>query len=249
MLQTIVKTVKLNASINRIFLVAHSHHKDMGPRKTAKVPFLIFVATLIATILCFSFGRNYNPYFLWVGLGLAVITLFSFLIALTRFLRNRSITSGLLITLTSATIIYFVGNRFVDTAIPRAMANLSVAGVSGIETTNTWFTPLFFAQIGLFALWFLTILFVIYVYVRPIKRIDQLLGQIIDAKQIKKMKLGKGRQYQAIAAKLQILANEKYAVALKRQARQIQAQNRASMKKNVVNQIIKEQSKLPHAKD
>ena len=42
------------------------------------------------------------------------------------------------------------------------------------------------------------------------------------------MKLGKGRQYQAIAAKLQILANEQYAQSLKRQARQIQAHNRAS---------------------
>lgn len=218
----------------------------MGQRKTAKAPFIFFIIALIATILCFSFGRNYNPYFLWIGLALAVIALFSFMIALTRFLRNRSITSGLLITLTAATVLYFVGNRFVGTAIPRAMANLSVAGVNGVETTNTWFTPLFFAQIGLFALWFLTILFVIYVYVRPIKRIDQLLGQIIDAKQIKKMKLGKGKQYQAIAAKLQILANEQYAVALKRQARQIQAHNRAAAKKNVVNQIIKEKDKLPN---
>ena len=217
----------------------------MGKRQTAKVPAIIFVITLIASILCFSFGRNYNPYFLWIGLGAAVISLFSFLIMLTRFLRNRSIASGLLITMTAATALYFVGNRFMNTALPRAMANLSVAGVNTVNNSNTWFTPLFFAQIGLFALWFLTILFIIYVYVRPIKRIDQLLGQIIDAKQIKKMKLGKGRQYQAIAAKLQILANEQYAQSLKRQARQIQAHNRASAKKNVVNKIIKEKAKLP----
>lgn len=217
----------------------------MGQRKTAKVPLIIFIIALIATILCFSFGRNYNPYFLWAGLGLAVISIFSFMIALTRFLRNRSIASGLLITLTAATALYFVGNRFVSTAIPRAMANLSIAGVDGVVNSNGIFTPVFFAQIGLFALWFLTILFIIYVYVRPIKRIDQLLGQIIDAKQIKKMKLGKGRQYQAIAAKLQILANEQYAVALKRQARQIQAHNRATAKHNVVKKIIQEKNKLP----
>lgn len=217
----------------------------MSHRKTAKTPFIIFITTLIASALCFSFGRNYNPYFLWVGLGLAVIALLSFMLALTRFLRNRSIASGLLITMTAATVLYFVGNRFISTAIPRAMASLSIAGVNTASNSNTLFTPLFFAQVGLFALWFLTILFIIYVYVRPIKRIDQLLGQIIDAKQIKKMKLGKGRQYQAIAAKLQILANEQYAVALKRQARQIQAHNRASAKKNIVNKIIKEKNKLP----
>ena len=91
------------------------------------------------------------------------------------------------------------------------------------------------------------ILFIIYVYVRPIKRIDFLLSQIIDAKEIKKMKLGKGRQYQAIAAKLQILADEQHAVALKKRARQLQARNRANLKKDLVNKIIKEKEKMPRA--
>lgn len=216
----------------------------MSQRKTAKVPFIIFIITLIASVLCFSFGRNYNPYFLWAGLGLAVISLLSFMVTLTRFLRNRSIASGLLITMTAATALYFVANRFINSAVPRTMTNLNVAGVN-TTTNSTWFTPLFFAQIGLFAVWFLMILFIISVYVRPIKRIDHLLGQIIDAKQIKKMKLGKGKQYQAIAEKLQILANEQYAQSLKRQARQIQAHNRASAKKKVVDKIIKEKDKLP----
>lgn len=218
----------------------------MGKHKTAKVPFIIFGIAFVGCILCFTFGRNYNPNFLWFGLGLGGLSLLCFLITLTRFLRNRSIASGLLITTTAATALYFVGNRFVGIALPRAVASLSVAGVDATAAdANGWFTPLFFAQIGLFALWFLTILFIIYVYVRPIKRIDYLLSQIIDAKQIKKMKLGKGRQYQAIAAKLQILANEQYAHELKRQARQIQARNRASAQKTVVKKIIAEKEKLP----
>lgn len=220
----------------------------MGKRKKSKVPFIIFMIALIGSVLCFSFGRDYNPYFLWIGLGLAVLALLFFLITLTRFLRNRSITSGLLITTTAATTIYFVANRFIESAVPRAMSNLSIAAVDNIaNSTNGWLTPLFFAQIGLFALWFLLILFIIYVYVRPIKQIDHLLGQIIDAKEIKKMKLGKGRQYQAIAAKLQILANEQHAAALKRQARQIQARNRVSLKKDIVNKIIKEKDKMPRS--
>ena len=216
----------------------------MSQRKTAKVPFIIFVVALVAAVLCFSFGKNYNPYFLWAGFGAAIISLLSFMVMLTRFLRNRSITSGLLITMTAATALYFVANRFINTAVPRAMADLTIAGIT-TTNTNTWFTPLFLAQIGLFAIWFLIVLFIISVYVRPIKRIDQLLGQIIDAKQIKKLKLGKGKQYQAIAAKLQILANEQYAQSLKRQARQIQAHNRTSAKKQIVNKIIKEKEKLP----
>ncbi len=218
----------------------------MGKRKKAKVPFIIFAIAVISSILCFTFGRRYNPYFLWVGLGLAGVALLFFMVALTRFLRNRSITSGLLIATTAATAVYFVGNRFVQAAIPRAMATLSVASVDGgVADSNSWFTPLFFAQIGLFAVWFLLILFIIYVYVRPIKRIDNLLGQIIDAKEIKKMKLGKGRQYQAIAAKLQILADAQHAAELKRQARRLQARNRASVKRDLVNKILKEQNKIP----
>lgn len=220
----------------------------MATRKKAKVPLIIFIIAVTGSIFCFSFGQNYNPYFLWVGLGLACLALLFFMITLTRFLRNRSITSGLLITTTTATAIYFIANRFIETAVPRAVGNnLTVAGVNTTTATNGWFTPLFFAQIGLFALWFLIILFIIYVYVRPIKRIDYLLGQIIDAKEIKKMKVGKGRQYQSIANKLQILANEQQAIALKRRARQIQAQNRKSSKKDIVHQIIKEKEKIPRS--
>ena len=161
-------------------------------------------------------------------------------------MRNRSITSGLLITTTSATAIYFIANRFVSSALPRTMGNLTIAGVE-TTTSNTWFTQLFFAQIGLFVLWFLLILFIIYVYVRPIKRIDQLLGQIIDAKEIKKLKLGKSRQYEAIASKLRILANEQHAAALKKRARQIQARNRTSLKKDIVDKFIKEKEKMPRS--
>jgi len=218
----------------------------MASRKKSKVPFLLFILAVIGAFLCFKFGQDFNPYFLWVGLGLSGLALIFFLIGLTRFLRNRSITGGLLITTTSATVIYFVANRFVGSALPRTMGNLTIAGVE-TTTSNTWFTPLFFAQIGLFALWFLLILFIIYVYVRPIKRIDYLLGQIIDAKEIKKMKLGKGRQYQAIADKLQILADEQHAVALKRKARQLQARNRTSLKKELVDKIIKEKDKMPRS--
>lgn len=218
----------------------------MATRKKSKVPFILCIVAIIGSFLCFKFGQDFNPYFLWGGLGLAGLALLFFLITLTRFLRNRSITSGLLITTTSATAIYFIANRFVSSALPRTMGNLTIAGVE-TTTSNTWFTPLFFAQIGLFVLWFLLILFIIYVYVRPIKRIDFLLSQIIDAKEIKKMKLGKGRQYQAIAAKLQILADEQHAVALKKRARQLQARNRANLKKDLVNKIIKEKEKMPRA--
>jgi len=159
----------------------------MVTRKKAKVPLIIFVLAVAGSIFCFSFGQNYNPYFLWAGLGLACLAILFFMIALTRFLRNRSITSGLLITTTTATAIYFIANRFIETAVPRAIGNnLTVAGVNTTTATNGWFTPLFFAQIGLFVIWFFIILFIIYVYVRQSKRLTTYSVKLLMPKKSKK---------------------------------------------------------------
>ena len=221
----------------------------MQPRK-AKVPFIIGMIAAVATVILFMIGRHQNPYCLWAGLGAAVLALCALLMALTRFLRNRSIVSGLFLSTTAVTVIYFVGNQFVGSWLPMmGWSNATVAPAeAGAVTTTTnpgWFTPLIFAQIGLFVLWFLLILFIIYVYVRPIKKIDLLLGQIIDAQQIKKLRLGKGKQYRNIAAKLQILADEKYHAALQKQARRLKSRTKAAEQRQLVKDLIKEQQKIP----
>lgn len=215
-------------------------------KKSAKVPLILLVIAAIAAIILFSVARQWPP-LLWAGAGAAALALLFFLITLTRFLRNRSIVSGLFISTTAVTVIYFLGTRFVSTAIPLAFATVSAASAETTATGNNpgVFTPVILAQIGLFALWFLLLLFIIYVYVRPIKKIDFLLSEIIAAKEIKKLKLGKSAQYQQIADKLQILAAEKHLQEVKRQNRLAKCRARANEKKDLVAKLIKEKEKIP----
>ncbi len=215
-------------------------------KPSAKIPAILFVIATIAAIILFNVAHD-NPYCLWAGLGCAAFAVLMLLITLTRFLRNRSIVSGLFIATTAVTVIYFAGARFISTAIPLFYTNAAVEGAEGSAASTGFFTPVLFAQIGLFAVWFLLVLFIIYVYVRPIKKIDYLLSQIISDQEIKKFKLGKGKQYRAIAEKLQILANEKHTAATKRAARLAKARARAQVKKDLVKQLVKEQGKIPTA--
>ena len=213
-------------------------------KKSAKVPFILLIIAVIAAIILFSVARQWPP-LLWAGAGAAGIALLCLLITLTRFLRNRSITSGLFISTTAVTVIYFLATRFVSTALPMAFATVSAATVETTGNNPGVFTPIMFAQVGLFALWFLLLLFIIYVYVRPIKKIDFLLSEIIAAKEIKKLKLGKSAQYQQIADKLQILAAEKYLQEVKRQNRLAKCRARANEKKDLVAKLLKEKAKIP----
>lgn len=214
-------------------------------KKSAKIPFILLAIATTAAIVCFAMSRK-NPSLLWAGTGATALALIFLMVTLTRFLRNRSIVSGLFISTTVITVIYFVGTRFINTAVPLAFAGVGVANAeTGTAATNGFFTPVFLAQIGLFILWFLLILFIIYVYVRPIKKIDYLLSQIIAAKEIKKLRLGSAAQYQKIAEKLQVLADEKHRQELKRQNRLAKARARADVKKSVVEKILKEKDKIP----
>jgi hypothetical protein len=58
------------------------------------------------------------------------------------------------------------------------------------------------AQVGLFALWFLFLLLTIYMHVRPVKRIDRYLQKIVDGECVKKIRIGKARQYRGIEEKI-----------------------------------------------
>lgn len=204
----------------------------------------MLVVAVIAAAVLFAMARRFPP-LLWAGAAAAGLALIFLLVGLTRFLRNRSIVSGLFISTTAVTVIYFLSNRFVGTAIPLAYAGVSAATVETASSNPGVFTPVVLAQIGLFALWFLMLLFIIYVYVRPIKKIDYLLSQIIAAKEIKKLRLGKSAQYQKIADKLQILAAEKHLQEVKRQNRLAKARARATAKKDLITQLIKEKEKIP----
>lgn len=213
-------------------------------KKSAKVPLILLVVAVVTAGVLFALARRF-PSLIWAGVGAAVLALIFLLVGLTRFLRNRSIVSGLFISTAAVTMIYFLGTRLVDTAVPWVYAGVSTAAMETAGTNPGVFTPVVLTQIGLFVLWFLLLLFIIYVYVRPIKKIDYLLSQIIAAKEIKKLRLGQSAQYQKIADKLQILAAEKHLQEVKRQSRLAKAKARALEKKDLVTKLLKEKEKIP----
>lgn len=64
------------------------------------------------------------------------------------------------------------------------------------------------AQIGMYSLWFALLLFTIFLYVQPVKRIDKYLMKIVDGEDIRRVKIGHARQYKAIEEKIRHIARK-----------------------------------------
>ena len=142
-----------------------------------------FVGAVVALVMCLLFGA------------------FSFV----RFIRSRSIVGGLFLTVTVATGVFLLSIRFIEAAIaPMAMAFAGEAeagvGAHGIVVG--------LAQFGLFMMWFLFLLFAIYLHIKPVKRIEKYLDKIADGEQVKKIHIGKSKQYKGLEVKLKRIADE-----------------------------------------
>jgi hypothetical protein len=120
-----------------------------------------------------------------------------------RFIRNRSVAGGLFLTTAISTGIFLGTSQIVAAVVPPTAAAFSGDPAA---TANTYTTVVGLAQIGLFALWFLFLLLTIYIQVSPVKKIDKVLTKIIDGDDIRRVKIGKSKQYKVIEAKLQTLS-------------------------------------------
>jgi hypothetical protein len=221
----------------------------------------LFVTFLVSSILALLFFIAYQNYIVkgvvnnipFIGFIVsASIAVLTGLFALIRFMRKRSLVGGLFMTTTIATLCYFIASKLLAqpaaATIPynTALANPYTNGVNTLSGSTT--TPLFgtitLAQIGLFTLWFLFILFSIYVYVRPIRKIDKLLNQIIEGQEIKKLRVGKNEQYKTIEDKLKTLAEKQYRLELRRIAQREKNKKRSETQRELLKEIIKEKEKL-----
>jgi uncharacterized membrane protein YhdT len=185
---------------------------------------------------------------LWGGIICTVLAVLFGTIAFIRFLRSRSIVTGLFITTTTATLVYSIASRAVRfrTAAVSPTAPVTLANTSA-AAGNTFFSSITLAQVGLFAVWFLFILFTIYVYIRPIRRIDSLLTQILDGQEIRKPRVGKSVQYKKIENKLKILADEKHRRDVARANRLSKARQRTARQRALMQELLTEKEKLSPA--
>jgi hypothetical protein len=167
-------------------------------------------------------------------------------ICLIRFLRRRSIAGGLFLTTTVATLVYSIASRMLTAGtVANASAPVSAYSTAANGAAEGWLGNITLAHLGLFAVWFLFILFTIYVYVRPIRKIEYLLTQILAGAEIKKMHVGKSVQYKTIEDKLRLLAEDQYQRETQRQSRLAKARERGKAQRRLIAELTAEQKKLP----
>lgn len=179
--------------------------------KISKLYFWLFItlAIMAAFLLWsargetfFSKGKQINASFLAAIIAISLSIMFG-LFCFVRFIRNRSIVGGLFLSVAISTAIFMGTSQAVEVIIPPTASAFS----SNMEATNAGFSTLVsLAQVGLFAIWFFFLLLTIYTQVSPVKKIDKALSKIIDGGDIKRVRIGKSRQYRTISEKLEALA-------------------------------------------
>jgi hypothetical protein len=182
-------------------------------RFTTKLFFWFFIVFAVMAIFLFWTLRGDNSAgvgqsrAMTVGLGAssACLSVFFALVCFVRFIRSRSITGGLFLTTCISTGVFLGTSQVLPIVVPPTAAAFSAAPD---VTNNGLQLMVVLAQVGLFAIWFAFLLFTIFLYVQPVKRIDKYLGKIIDGDDFRRVKIGNARQYKAIEEKIRTLKEQ-----------------------------------------
>lgn len=188
-------------------------------------------------------GKGVNTSFLAAIIASALSVMFG-LFCFVRFIRNRSIVGGLFLTVSISTVVFLGTSQAIELIIPPTAAAFS----SNADAASAGFTAIIgLAQVGLFTLWFMFLLLTIYTQVSPVKKIDKTLSKIIDGGDVKRVRIGKSKQYRCISEKLEALSadvrkrNEREE---KRKATAAQRRARAAERKEKLLEIQKKQEEL-----
>jgi len=174
-------------------------------RFTTKLYFWLFVLLTILSVFLFwsQRGKAMTPHLIAGIIAVCMATFFG-LICLVRFIRARSITGGLFLTTCISTGVFLGTSQMLPIIVPPTAAAFSASP----DTTNNGFQLLVaLAQVGLFAVWFGFLLFTIFLYVQPVKRIDRYLQRVINGDKIRRVRIGKAKQYKGIEEKIKLIAS------------------------------------------
>jgi len=173
-------------------------------RFTTKLYFWLFILLTILTVFLFWTGRgkgmNIN---ILAGIIAMLLALFFAMVCFIRFIRSRSIAGGLFLTTCISTGVFLGASQLIPVIVPPTAGAFSSVPDAG---DNSLQLIVILAQVGLFAIWFMFLLFTIYLHVRPVKRIDRYLQNIVDGEHVKKFRVGKAKQYRGIEEKLTHIA-------------------------------------------
>jgi len=183
---------------------------DSGrPRMRFSTMLYLWMAIILSVLSVFMFWIEKKNQFSSTNLIIEItaicMAVFFAIIVFIRFIRSRSITGGLFLTTCISTGVFLGTSQLVPIIVPPTASAFSAAP----DVTNNGLSMIIMlAQIGLFAIWFLFLLFTIFLYVQPVKRIDKYLAKIVEGEKIKKVKIGAARQYKSIEEKIAILAEK-----------------------------------------
>jgi len=168
--------------------------------------FWFFIIFAIMSIFLFWTGRGGEiaPLTIVLGVASACFSVFFALVCFVRFIRSRSITGGLFLTTCISTGVFLGVSQFLPIIVPPTAAAFTMAPDA---TNNGLQLIVVLAQIGLFAVWFAFLLFTIFLYVQPVKRIDKYLLKIIEGEEFRRVKIGNARQYKEIEEKIKHIKN------------------------------------------
>jgi len=179
--------------------------------KASKLFFGMFVFLTVLSIFLFWAVDNVvqeevKPYTIIaavISVGLAV---FFGLMSFVRFLRSRSIAGGLFLTTALSTGVFLGTSRFMGVLIPPTVFGFGEEGAAA--EAGGFSLLILLAQIGLFAVWFAFLIFTIHAQVSPVKKVDKCIGKILAGDEVKRVRIGKSRQYRELEKKIVALSEQ-----------------------------------------
>ena len=166
--------------------------------------FVVFVAMgvfLLWSLRDVNFGDDGGDiYALIAAVGAICLGILFGCLGFIKYLRNKTVAGGLFLTTALSTAVFLGASQLVGLILaPAAMATAAEPGIDGDVGINF---VVILAQVGLFALWFAFLLFSIRVALNPLRKINSSLDNIMEGREVHRLRLGKSRQYKEIEQKL-----------------------------------------------
>ncbi|MCL2755433.1 MAG: hypothetical protein FWE45_00045 [Firmicutes bacterium] len=170
-----------------------------------KIYFGLFIFSIVLCVFLFWAVRNaaaeeFEGTTLIAAIIALCLAIFFGLMSFVRYLRSRTVAGGIFLTTALSTGVFLGASRFIGVLIPPAA--FAMAAEPGAETAGGFSLMVIFAQIGLFAAWFAFLMFTIHAQVSPIKKVDRCIEKILAGDEIKRVRIGKSKQYKELEQKL-----------------------------------------------
>ena len=173
--------------------------------------FVLFIALgvfLLWSLRDVNYGENSQGdlYALLAAIGAICLGILFGCLGFIKYLRNKTVAGGLFLTTALSTASFLGASQLVGLVLAPASMAAAEGGANGNMGINL---VVVLAQVGLFGLWFAFLLFSIRVALNPLRKINSSLDNIMEGREVHRLRLGKSRQYKEIEQKLITLSKKR----------------------------------------